>query len=47
MSGTATHGGGHCFGFTSYLGDNSSCTVSATDSFKIFCLTPAASQCKL
>ncbi|WP_333694269.1 T9SS type A sorting domain-containing protein [Flavobacterium sp.] len=41
---TTTHEIGHCFGLRHIWGDNSSCTVNATDSFQDYCPdTPAAS----
>ncbi len=42
---TLTHEMGHALGLRHIWGDNSSCTVDATDSFKDYCLdTPAAAR---
>lgn len=42
---TATHEVGHCFGLRHVDGDNTSCTVNATDSFKDYCPdTPAIKE---
>ena len=41
---TATHEIGHCFGLFHIWGDNSSCTVNATDSNKDYCPDTPASR---